>query len=96
MRGDNKGVICSNSDNNKNIYKKHVRISDMVPEDNIFLSKEDWEVVEKKAVVKTATVKKVSNTLMETTLKLNGVEEGMQQYDKVVNLLLDYYDGVLY
>ena len=68
----------------------------MVAEDNIFLSKEDWEVVEKKAVVKTATVKKVSNTLMETTLKLNGVEEGMQQYDKVVNLLLDYYDGVLY
>ena len=52
--------------------------------------------VEKKAVVKTATVKKVSNTLMETTLKLNGVEEGMQQYDKVVNLLLDYYNGVLY
>ena len=83
-------------DNNKNIYKKHVRISDMVAEDNIFLSKEDWEVVEKKAVVKTKTVKKVSNTLMETTLKLNGVEEGMQQYDKVVNLLLDYYDGVLY
>ena len=65
-------------------------------EDNIFLSKEDWEVVEKKAVVRTATVKKVSNTLMETTLRLNGVEEGMQQYDKVVNLLLDYYNGVLY
>ncbi|MBQ6786720.1 MAG: DUF3810 domain-containing protein [Lachnospiraceae bacterium] len=83
-------------DNNKNVYKKHVRISDLVAEDNIFLSKEDWEVVEKKAVVKTATVKKVSNTLMETTLKLNGVEEGMQQYDKVVNLLLDYYNGVLY
>ncbi len=83
-------------DNNKNVYKKHVRISDLVAEDNIFLSKEDWEVVEKKAVVKTATVKKVSNTLMETTLKLNGVEEGMQQYNEVVNLLLDYYNGVLY
>lgn len=82
--------------NNKNVYKKHVRISDLVADDNIFLTREDWEVIEKKAVVKTATVKKVSNTLMETTLKLNGVEEGMQQYDKVVNLLLDYYDGVLY
>ena len=83
-------------DNNKNVYKRHVRISDLVAEDNIFLSKEDWDVVEKKAVVRTATVKKVSNTLMETTLRLNGVEEGMQQYDKVVNLLLDYYNGVLY
>ena len=83
-------------DKNKNEYKKHVRISDMVADDNIFLTKEDWEVVEKKAVVKTSTVKKVSNTLMETTLKLNGVEEGMQQYNEVVNLLLDYYNGVLY
>lgn len=81
---------------NKNEYKKHVRISDIVADDNIFLTKEDWEAVEKKAVVKTSTVKKVSNTLMETTLKLNGVEEGMQQYNEVVNLLLDYYNGVLY
>ena len=81
---------------NKNVYKKHVRISDLVAGDNIFLTKEDWEVVEKKAVVKTSTVKKVSNTLMETSLKLNGVEEGMQQYNKVVNQLLDYYNGVLY
>ena len=46
--------------------------------------------------MKTSTVKKVSNTLMETSLKLNGVEEGMQQYNKVVNQLLDYYNGVLY
>jgi len=68
----------------------------LVADDNVFLTKEDWEVVEKKAVVKTETVKKVSNTLMETTLKLNGVEEGMQQYNQVVNLLLDYYDGILY
>lgn len=83
-------------DKNKNEYKKHIRISDIVADDNIFLTKEDWEAVEKKAVVKTSTVKKVSNTLMETTLKLNGVEEGMQQYSEVVNLLLDYYNGVLY
>lgn len=81
---------------NKNEYKKHVRISDIVADDNIFLTKEDWEAVEKKAVVKTSTVKKVSNTLMETSLKMNGVEEGMQQYNEVVNLLLDYYNGVLY
>lgn len=81
---------------NKNTYKKHVRISDLVADDNVFLTKEDWEVVEKKAVVKTETVKKVSNTLMEATLKLNGVEEGMQQYNQVVNLLLEYYDGILY
>lgn len=81
---------------NKNTYKKHIRISDTVANDNIFLTKEDWQEVEKKAVVKTETVKKVSKELMQTSLKLNGVEEGVQQYNEVVNLLLDYYDGVLY
>lgn len=80
----------------RSVYQKHVRISDTVADDNIFLTREDWQEVERKAVIKTSTVKKVSNTLMETTLKLNGVEEGMQQYNEVVALLLEYYDGELY
>lgn len=81
---------------NKNVYKKHVRICDMVADDNIFLTREDWQEIEKKAVIKTSTVKKVSNAVMETTLKANGVEQGMQQYNEVVSLLLDYYNGELY
>lgn len=81
---------------NKSTYKKHVRISDRVADDNVFLTREDWQAVEKKAVVKTSTVKKVSNNLLNTNLKLNGVDEGIQQYNEVVNLLLDYYDGILY
>ena len=80
----------------KEVYKKNVRISDCVADDNIFLTKENWQAVEKKAVVKTSTVKKVSATLMETSLKMNGVEEGMKSYNEVVSLLIDYYDGVLY
>lgn len=80
----------------KETYQSHIRISDAVAGDNIFLTKENWTEVEKKAVVKTETVKKVSNAFTETTLKLNGVEEGMQQYHKVVELLLVYYDGELY
>lgn len=83
-------------DKNNNVYRSHVRISDTVADDNIFLTRESWQTVEKKAVVKTSTVKKVSNTLMETSLKLNGVEEGMLQYNNVVGLLLQYYDGGLY
>lgn len=77
----------------KQKYRAHVRISDVVADDNIFLTREDWQAVEKKAVIKTETVKKVSNAFTETTLKLNGVEEGMQQYNHVVELLLLYYDG---
>lgn len=81
---------------NQSVYKSHVRISDGVADDNIFLTRENWQAVEKTAVVKTSTVKKVSDTLMDTTLKLNGVEEGMLQYNQVVGLLLIYYDGELY
>ncbi|MDE7479388.1 MAG: DUF3810 domain-containing protein [Lachnospiraceae bacterium] len=81
---------------NKNIYNNHVRISNAVADDNIFLTRENWQSVEKTSVVKTSTVKKVSDKLMDTTLKLNGVEEGMLQYNNVVGLLLAYYDGVLY
>ncbi len=77
----------------KKKYRSHVRISDVVADDNIFLTREDWQAVEKRAVIKTETVKKVSNAFTETTLKLNGVEEGMQQYNQVVELLLRYYDG---
>ncbi|MDE6621827.1 MAG: DUF3810 domain-containing protein [Lachnospiraceae bacterium] len=82
--------------NNKNAYMEHVKISDGVAKDNIFLAQETWQTVEQTAVVKTSTVKKVSDTLMDTTLKLNGVEEGMLQYNNVVGLLLAYYDGELY
>lgn len=81
---------------NQKVYQSHVRISDGVADDNIFLTRETWQSVEKTAVVKTSTVKKVSDTLMDTTLKLNGVEEGMLQYNNVVGLLLTYYDGKLY
>ena len=81
---------------NKSTYKKHVRIGDRVADDNVFLTREDWQAVEKTAVVKTSTVKKVSNNFLNTNLKLNGVDEGIQQYNEVVNLLLDYYDGILY
>lgn len=80
----------------KELYQSHVGISDVVARDNIFLTKEAWQSVEEKAVVKTETVKKASNTFTETVLVMNGVEEGMQQYNEVVALLLAYYDGILY
>lgn len=80
----------------KSRYRQHVRISETVNGDNIFLTGEEWQRVEEKALIKTETVHQASNALTETTLVLNGVEEGMQQYSKVVELLLEYYSGVLY
>lgn len=74
----------------------HEKISAQVKRDNVFLTEESWKTVEKKAVVSTATAKKVSHTFVDVTQKVNGVEDGIASYDRVVGLLLDYYDGILY
>lgn len=76
----------------KDVYFSHVNKSDLVNHDNIFLTKASWDEVEETAVIDTQTVKEVSDNLMETSLVLNGVSEGMISYSKVVGLLLRYYD----
>lgn len=78
------------------VYRSHPAISEQVRADNIFLTDEAWERVEERAVVDTQTAKKASRAVTTATLKMNGVEEGMQSYEGVVKLLLDYYDGILF
>ena len=78
-------------DHNADIYKSHVKISSQVKKDRVFLTEDAWTEVEKKAVVSTKTVKKASNTFNNTTLILNGVEQGSASYGEVVGLLMDYY-----
>ena len=77
----------------KEIYLSHVNISPQVKAENIFLEEEMWEKVEEKAVIKTEVVDKVSDKLSETSMVLNGVEDGILSYTRVVGLLLHYYDG---
>ena len=77
----------------KTQYLSQVRISAQVRKDNEFLTDEMWEKVEKKAVVSTETVDKISDEIVEATLVINGVEDGMLSYCRVVGLLLDYYAG---
>ena len=62
-------------------------------EENIFLEKDAWEKVEARAVISTEVVDKVSDKLSETSMVLNGVEDGTLSYTRVVGLLLHYYDG---
>ena len=71
-------------------------IAKSVRSDDIFLTSEAWERVEEKAVVETAVVKAASKQFTETTLVINGVSDGMKSYSRVVQLLLEYYDGILY
>ena len=78
-------------DHNADIYNSHVKISAQVKKDRVFLTEDAWSKVEKKAVVSTKVVKKASNTFNNTTLILNGVEQGSASYGEVVGLLMDYY-----
>ena len=77
----------------KTVYREHVAISDMVSQDNQFLSEETWDMIGRTAKLDTETVKKAADTYVDTTLKANGVSSGKISYSHVVALLLEYYNG---
>ena len=68
-------------------YFEHPEIAKSVYSDDLFLTAEAWEKVEEKAVIQTATVKSLQSVHREATLKINGVEDGMKSYSRVVTLL---------
>ena len=63
----------------------------IVIEDNVFVTDEEWDRINGKALLDTETVDELSDVLTDTTLKLNGVSDGMVSYSRVVKLLLQYY-----
>ena len=77
-------------------YITQPMVDEQVWVDNAFLTDETWEEVEEDAIISTDTVEAMSDEFTETTLNLNGVEEGMISYSLVVDLLLQKYDGILY
>ena len=78
---------------NMAVYSSRVKISPQVRNENVFLEEKAWEKVEQKAVISTEVVDRVSDKLSETSMVLNGVEDGILSYTRVVDLLLHYYDG---
>lgn len=52
-----------------------------------------WESVQddETGLISSKTIAKVSDKAMETSLKLNGVEDGKKSYGRMVDLLLNYY-----
>lgn len=77
-------------------YQSRVPISRLVAADRMFLTKEAWQQVEENAFWDTRTVSQAADTFLNTTLTLNGVSDGTVSYSRVVKLLLQYYDGILY
>lgn len=60
--------------------------------DNVFLTQEEWDRINSKAVIDTETVDQISDEFTDTVLIVNGVEDGILSYNRVVQLLLQYYE----
>ena len=83
--------------NNPDAYEKAiflvkpVAVTEQVKEDNIFVTPEEWDRINGKAVIDTETVTRATDTLVDANLKINGVSDGKISYSRVVKLLLQYY-----
>ena len=82
------------------IYKNEIEegyyltdtISEQVRKDWFrFLPDNYWEENKKKEIIPTETVDTVSETALDTNIKMNGREDGIEAYSAMVTLLLDYY-----
>ncbi len=56
-----------------------------------FMPDNYWEENKKKEIIPTETVSTVSESAIDTNIKMNGREEGIDTYSYMVDLLLDYY-----
>jgi len=72
-------------------YRSEEAILPQVFADNIFVKQEDWDRINKEALIDTEIVEAASDSFTEASLRLNGVEDGMISYNRVVKLLLQYY-----
>lgn len=79
----------SNAD--EKTWNLRTMVKEEVAKDNIFLTSEAWERVNKTSIFKTETVEAVANTLLDGNLKMNGIKDGIKSYSRVVRLLLNYY-----
>ena len=56
-----------------------------------FLPETYWEENEEKEIIPTEVVETVADVANDTYLKINGEEEGVETYSKMVDLILEYY-----
>lgn len=76
---------------NREAYLAQPRISSQVLADNVFVTEQEWERINGKAIIDTETVDQVSDVLRDTSLKAFGVSDGVLSYNRVVQLLLEWY-----
>ena len=72
--------------------RKTMPVADeQVIQDDVFLTQAQWAQVEERAVMPTETVNKATNVFLEKNLTMNGIEDGIQSYSRVVRLVVKYY-----
>jgi hypothetical protein len=59
--------------------------------DNIFVEQTEWDRIEDSAILDTETVDKAADVFIDANLKVNGVEDGALSYNRMVELLMQYY-----
>lgn len=68
-----------------------VTVDDQVWADDVFVTQEEWDRINGKALIDTEIVDEISDVFIDTNLKVNGVTDGAVSYSRVVRLLLQYY-----
>jgi hypothetical protein len=60
--------------------------------DNIFVEQTEWDRIEDSAILDTETVDKAADVFIDANLKVNGVSDGALSYNRMVELLMQYYN----
>lgn len=77
-------------------YRQQPKIDAQVYKDDVFLAEEAWKKVEASSPLDTEKFDEVTDVLADNSMKFYGVSDGIASYDRVTDLLLQYYDGILY
>lgn len=67
-----------------------MQVKEQVWQDNVFVTEEEWDRINNKALIDTETVNQAADAFIDTNLKMNGVSDGKISYSRVVRLLLQY------
>ena len=68
-----------------------VAVDEQVWFDDVFVTQEEWDRINGKALIDTELVDEISDAFIDTNLKINGVTDGAVSYSRVVRLLLQYH-----
>lgn len=73
--------------------KELTPIDERVAFDSMFITADTQKMVDDKAWFKSENVEKATDAFLDKNLTINGVEEGIDSYSGIVDLLLKYYYG---